>query len=251
MRIQSSGNRTMRPGQQLMLAMLLILAAGGAASAQSNDRDTPTPLGTNSIKGTGVGKKIEYYYSFSAGPGEVVLTIDLKAKAGATGADVEVFDAGWNKIFYFFANATSTNKRVVKQFTVANKETVVLRLAFDINAGDYAIKLGGAVELATPGSDDQRRGLPDLVIDHFELTDPSKGDVKIQVTNKGGGNAGTSTLRLIVWKPGKREQKEAATVFAKVPALASGQTTSIVVRAGVPIRKKKHSLSIDVSEDVK
>ena len=95
------------------------------------------------------------------------------------------------------------------------------------------------------------RRLPDLVIDHFELTAPSRGEVKVQVTNKGGGNAGTSTLRLIVWKAGKYQQKEAATIFAKVPALAAGQTTSIVVMAGVPIRKKKHSISIDISEDGK
>jgi len=67
------------------------------------------------------------------------------------------------------------------------------------------------------------RRLPDLVIDHFELTAPSRGEVKVQVTNKGGGNAGTSTLRLIVWKAGKYQQKKAATVFAKVPALAAGR----------------------------
>jgi hypothetical protein len=95
------------------------------------------------------------------------------------------------------------------------------------------------------------RRLPDLVIDHFELTNPSRGEVKIQVTNKGSGNAGTSTLRLIVWKAGKFEQKKAATILARVPALAVGETTTIVVIAGVPIRKKKHSISIDVSEDGK
>lgn len=92
---------------------------------------------------------------------------------------------------------------------------------------------------------------PDLVIDHFELTRPSRGEVKIQVTNMGGGDAGTSTLRLIVWKAGKSAQKEAATVFAKVPALAAGKTTWIVVMAGIPIRRAKHSLSIDISEDGK
>ena len=115
----------------------------------------------------------------------------------------------------------------------------------------------GAAGAAAAQSNDRARPTPpsrpltDLVIDHFELTNPSRGEVKIQVTNKGGGNAGTSTLRLIVWKAGKPEQKQAATVFAKVPALASGQTTSIVVMAGVPIRRTKHSLSIDISEDVK
>jgi hypothetical protein len=97
----------------------------------------------------------------------------------------------------------------------------------------------------------QSRRPPDLVIDHFELTRPSRGEVKIQVTNTGSGDAGTSTLRLIVWKAGKTQQKEAATVFAKVPALAAGKTTWIVVMAGIPIRRAKHSLSIDISEDVK
>ena len=97
----------------------------------------------------------------------------------------------------------------------------------------------------------QSRRTPDLVVDHFELTRPSRGEVKIQVTNMGGGDAGTSTLRLIVWKAGKVAQKEAATVFAKVPALAAGRTTWIVVMAGIPIRRAKHSLSIDISEDGK
>jgi hypothetical protein len=280
MRVQLGRTRTMRRGQLLMLVMLLTMAAAGATIAQSNDRNNPTPVSSNTIKGAGVGKKVEYYYSFSAGPGEVVLTIDLKAKSGSTGADVEVFDAGSNKIFSFFPKATRTNERAVKRFKVANKETVVLRLAFDLNAGDYTIKLGGSVEPAAvdssargvkppptslpdtgqksnennnrlpPGSDGTSQ-LPDLVIDRFEVTDPSRGELKIQVRNKGGGNAGTSTLRLIVWKAAKPQQKEVATVFAKVPALASGQTTSIVVMAGVAIRKRKHSLYMDISEDVK
>jgi hypothetical protein len=282
MRVQLGRNRTMRHSQLLMLVMLLLMAAASVTIAQSNDRDNPTPVSSNTIKGAGVGRKVEYYYSFSAGPGEVVLTIDLKAKSGSTGADVEVFDAGSNKIFYFFPKATRNNERAVKRFRVAHKETVVLRLAFDLNAGDYTIKLGGSVELAAidspargvkpppasltdkvkqsnennnrvllpPGSDGTSQ-LPDLVIDRFEVTDPSRGELKIQVRNKGGGNAGTSTLRLIVWKAAKPAQKEVATVFAKVPALASGQTTSIVVMAGVAIRKRKHSLYMDISEDIK
>lgn len=116
------------------------------------------------------------------------------------------------------------------------------------------LTLGAAGAAAAQSNDRAKptpRRLPDLVIDHFELTAPSRGEVKVQVTNKGGGNAGASTLRLIVWKAGKYQQKEAATVFAKVPALAAGQTTSIVVMAGVPIRRAKHSISIDISEDVK
>jgi hypothetical protein len=91
----------------------------------------------------------------NAGPGEVVLTIDLRAGSGSTAADVEIFDAEGNKVFFYYPNATTSNERSVKKFTASNKQTLTLRLALDSNVGEYAIKLGGAVELAvaTPSSD--------------------------------------------------------------------------------------------------
>lgn len=91
---------------------------------------------------------------------------------------------------------------------------------------------------------------PDLVIARFQLMDPSKGEVQVAVTNKGSGNAGPSTLRLIVWEPEKFEQKEAKTVFVKVQALHPGQTASVLVAAGVPIINTKYSLYIDIGEAV-
>jgi hypothetical protein len=100
-------------------------------------------------------------------------------------------------------------------------------------------------------SDEQSRSLADLIIDHFEIMNSSRGEVKIVVVNKGSGNAGPSTLRLIVLKAGRLGQKATATVFATVPALAAGQTTFIFVKAGVSIGKRKHAISIDISEDSK
>jgi len=91
---------------------------------------------------------------------------------------------------------------------------------------------------------------PDLVIAHFQLMDPSKGEVQVVVTNKGSGNSGPSTLRLIVWEPEKFEQKEAKTVFVKVQALQPGQTASVLAAAGVPIINTKYSLYIDIGEAV-
>ena len=91
----------------------------------------------------------------------------------------------------------------------------------------------------------------DLVIAHFELTDPSQGEVKVEVANKGGSNSGPCTLRLIVWEPGKFEQKEAKTVFVKVQALHAGQTTTVMAAAGVSIINTKYSMYIDISEEVK
>lgn len=92
---------------------------------------------------------------------------------------------------------------------------------------------------------------PDLVIAHFQLMDPSKGEVQVAVTNKGNGSSVPCTLRLIVWEPEKFEQKEAKTVFVKVPAMRAGQTVSVKAIAGVPIVNTKYSLYIDISEEVR
>ena len=91
---------------------------------------------------------------------------------------------------------------------------------------------------------------PDLVIAQFELTDPAHGQVVVEVANKGGGNAGPSTLRLIVWEPGKFEQQEAKTVFVKVRAIEAGGSVKFPVRVAVPIINTKYSMFIDISHEV-
>lgn len=143
----------MKSRRILLVTFLLLVASASGANAQSQDRDNPTTLSSNTIKGTGVGKKVEYFYSFTAGPGEVVVTVDLKAKTGSTNADVELFDEAASKIFYYYPNATTQNERAVKRIVLSSKQSLILRLAFDNNAGEYSIKLGGPVELATAASD--------------------------------------------------------------------------------------------------
>jgi len=140
----------MKSKQILMLSILLLAATAIETRAQSQDRDNPTPLTANAIQGNGSGKKLEYYYSFTAGPGELVVTVDLKAKSGSTNADVEIFDEDASKILYLYPNATSQNERSVKRVTLNSKQTLTLRLAFDSSAGAYSIKLAGPVELAVP-----------------------------------------------------------------------------------------------------
>jgi len=134
----------------LLTITALLVAFTGTATAQSIDRDNPTPLSSNMIKGSGAGKKVDYYYGFNAGPGEIVVTVDLKAKSGSTGAEVEIFDADGEKVFYLYPNATSTNERRVKKVSVTSKQQLVLRLALDMSAGEYGIQLAGPVELAAP-----------------------------------------------------------------------------------------------------
>lgn len=140
----------MRYSKGFLVSFLLLVGWAITANAQSQDRDNPTPLVANTIKGNGIGKKVEYYYSFTAGPGEVALTVDLKAKAGSTSAEVEIFDEDASKIFYYYPNATSQNERAIKRITLSGKQLLTLRLALDSSAGDYSIKVAGPVEVATP-----------------------------------------------------------------------------------------------------
>lgn len=103
--------------------------------------------------------------------------------------------------------------------------------------------------MRNPGPMPPRR-LPDLTIYTFSLSEPYTGNVGVVIANKGSGNAGPSTLRLIVWEAGKFEQKEAKTVFVKVPAVAAGQKVRVHAVAGVPIMSTKFSLYVDISEEV-
>ena len=139
----------MKSSRILLLTLLLMAGTAIGVNAQSQDRENPTPLAANTVKGNGIGKKVEYYYSFTAGPGEVLVTVDLKAKAGSTNADVEIFDQD-SKIFFVYPNATTTAEHAVKHFTLSSKQPLILRLSFDSSAGEYSIKLSGAVALAAP-----------------------------------------------------------------------------------------------------
>jgi CARDB protein len=104
--------------------------------------------------------------------------------------------------------------------------------------------------MVNPGPVPPGYRLPDLVIANFELTDPVHGLVSVEVANKGGGKSGPSTLRLIVWEPGKFEQQEAKTVFVKIRAIDAGQGVKTIVRAAVPMINTKYSMFIDISHEV-
>jgi hypothetical protein len=103
--------------------------------------------------------------------------------------------------------------------------------------------------MRNPGPVPPRR-LPDLTIYSFSLAEPSTGHVGILVANTGLADAGPSTLRLIVWEPGKFEQKDAKTVFVKVPAVARNHKARVNAVAGIPIINTKFSIFVDISEEV-
>ena len=207
----------------LFVSILLIATIAIGANAQSQDRDNPTPLSSNTIKGSGVGKKVEYYYGLTAGPGEIVVTVDLKANAGSTNADVEIFDANSKKIFYYFPNATSTNEHTIKRFTVKSKQKVLLRLSFDADLGNYAINLGGAVEIAADAEPTTTEGAaPDLVVTQI-IFDESPSRIRVRVMNAGAGPASKCFLALTSMADDASLPTKKRTWTIPIPALAGGK----------------------------
>ena len=217
--------------KRTLLLIFLFAVLGIGANAQSQDRENPTPLTSTTIKGAGVGQKVEYFYSFNAGPGELVLATALRAKSGSTGADVEVFDAESNKIFYYYPNATSTYEHAVKRFTVKSKQTVLLRLAFDQDLGNYVVKLAGAVEL---GSDEGQsspaeQAAPDLVVTQI-IFDESPTSIRVRVMN--AGNAPSSKCFLALTSLAGNDESlgtKQRTWSIPIPALAAGKGFSNVI----------------------
>ncbi len=128
-------------------AILLLALQANEAYAQSVDRDNPTPLTANEVRGVGTGKNIQYHYTFLAGPGEVVLTTDAAAKSGSTFFEVEVFNMDAEQIDVIRYGPTRTPERKVKRFQVAQQQPLLLRINLDTSAGDYMVRVGGAVQI--------------------------------------------------------------------------------------------------------
>jgi hypothetical protein len=141
---------TARPCAALWVARALavaLLACGAARAGQSTDRENPTPLTSTELRKDGTGKSAENYYTFVAGPGEVQLTVAARAKQFSTGVRVDLFDADGNAVTNASVIATTTAAQEAKRFQIAKRQTIVMRIAIDENVGQYAVRLGGAVEL--------------------------------------------------------------------------------------------------------
>ena len=141
---------------KLILLTILSLAFINATQAQSTNQSNPTPFAANEITGKGPSKETNYYYSFTGGPGEVTITLNIKAKQYSTFARLEVLDAGFNTLATHNMNAaTSTGAaQVVKKIGLSEKQSILLKLTLDGNLAEYKIALGGAVVFGGFSSDD-------------------------------------------------------------------------------------------------
>lgn len=152
----------------LTLLLLVVCAISAAARDQtrpapSTDRDNPTPLASNVITGDGVDEKTEYFYSFTAGPGDVNVTLDVKAEKGTavSSVDIALFDAKSNKLLSTYANPDhGGSKRAVESVKVRGTQTLLLEVTVSQGVDNFRVKLGGATEVA-PSTDAGGTAAPD------------------------------------------------------------------------------------------
>jgi hypothetical protein len=139
---------------RIAIALALFLAATSLTMAQdpttpSTDRDNPTPFTSNVVTGDGVDDKTEYFYSFNAGPGEVTITLDVKAEKdrAVSSVDIALFDAKSKKLMSTYANPDhGSSKRVVETVKVRGTQTLLLEVAVSQGVDTFKIKLDGAVK---------------------------------------------------------------------------------------------------------
>ena len=134
----------------LALIVTTWAAIADGTLAQSTDQSNPTPIASNELVITGPKKNNQqYFYSFTGGPGEVTITLNVKAKTYSTFVGIKVFDAELNTLTYHNMSAdTGSPGMVLKKFDVGEKQTLVLSFNSDPNLGECRLKVGGAVEFS-------------------------------------------------------------------------------------------------------
>jgi hypothetical protein len=139
-----------------VLALFVLIVASGLAMAQnpSTDRDNPTPFTSNEIKGDGVDEKTQYFYSFTGGPGDVTITLDVKAEksTAVSSVDIALFNASSKKLLSTYANPDhGSSKRAVETVNIHGTQALLLEVDVSTGVSSFKIKLDGAVTLNGTG----------------------------------------------------------------------------------------------------
>jgi len=132
----------------LVVSLLLLMAATTSTSAQSTDRDHPTQLTSNEIRG-GLNKNgEEHFYSFIAGPGELTITLDVKAipeNQAQLSFELLERDAATSILCCEGAQGDGGGTgRDVKSVKIGRRRTVILHTTNGpIGGGTFRIRLSG------------------------------------------------------------------------------------------------------------
>ncbi len=134
----------------ILFFMATSVSFARAQDTPSTDRDNPTPFTSNVVTSDGVDDKTEYFYSFTAGPGEVTITLDVKAEKGTavSSVDIALFDAKSKKLMSTYANPDhGSSKRAVETVKVRGTQTLLLEVTLSTGVDNFKIKVDGAVKI--------------------------------------------------------------------------------------------------------
>src|SRR5262245_25054661 len=140
------------PVFRFLFGALATILIATAAFAQSTERDHPAPLTSNEVRGAGSGKNVEYFHTFLAGPGEIVLTTDARARAYSTFFEVLLFNMDAQELGVVRYGPTMRSERRVARIQIPQQQPVLLQIALDSSAGDFMVRVSGAVQLETPAT---------------------------------------------------------------------------------------------------
>ena len=134
---------------------LILLVLVNSARAQSTVQSKPTPLTTSEYTAKGPTKETNYYFSFTGGPGEVSVTLKIKATDYSTFARIEILTSGMATLATHNMNATTGTGpvQVVKTVSLKKQQTLIIKLTLDANLEEYGISLAGKVDVATTTED--------------------------------------------------------------------------------------------------
>jgi len=143
----------MKRSNSLLLIMLaVVLAAASTSFAQSTDRDHPTPLQSNEVTGNIFQRNAEHFYSFTAGPGELTITVDVKASPPdkLAGFNFELLDRNAATVIGeaagFVQGSNGGTDRVIRSVNLTRRQTIILHTTNGSgdNSGTFRVRLSGS-----------------------------------------------------------------------------------------------------------
>jgi len=140
------------------MPVFILAAMAGAITAQSSDRNNPTPLSSGEITGNMNDPNKESFYSFTAGPGEMTITVDVKARRDDIGVlNFELLgrNSSTPLICCEFAQGDNGGAgRDTKSIKLTKRQTVVLHTTNGpVGGGTFEVRLSGATSFVGSSSD--------------------------------------------------------------------------------------------------
>lgn len=150
----------LRLASKALAMFVFLIALAVAAIGQSTDRDNPTKLTKPEISGfiDGQNARTQYYYSVTAGPGELVITLDVKAVGYHTSVAYKIFDQDAREIADGSVDSVQGGEnRRVDRFVLSRKTSFIIRLTpgpiwGKSESGSFRLRLSGPVDVSGASS---------------------------------------------------------------------------------------------------